>query len=341
MKRALCVVLVCVASSACLDWDGALTAWQSKQGTADGARCGKNEECASKQCRAGVCVAASSMASGENPCGDFDDCQSGSVCEPRSKGQPYLCSATPLKCVNVDGRLAKMLSDCTGGEASCTSAAFDNGICLARSCGMDTARCSRPSECCPGLACNGSDGGVCVKERVGDLPDAFPCESSDQCRSRFCLAPQNICQPPTANCVTVGNEFVAGRTCCSGTTNTGGKCCLANSRSCQSDSACCSGQCLAGQCVDRKPATAQADTCRQLTLLCNDDNDCCSGLCDARRKQCSETPTLADGGTCTFDVKSRTCTFASGGSCKTPSGACVASSDCCSGSCESSTGTCF
>jgi hypothetical protein len=319
------------------NWDAALEQYNQRQGFALGHRCGQNSECASQQCRKGACVDAASVPGSGAQCGDADDCKSAEICEPNSAGT-YLCNASPASCAPA-GRVAATLQDCTGGSPNCPTA-IDDGVCRVLKCASKTEGCAGHGDCCAGqgLACSARDGGTCINGELGSLANGFPCTSSDQCLSRFCLTSSGQCEAPQGGCLVVGSEKIAGQNCCPGTTLPSGstRCCIGNQTACLSDSACCSGQCLAGRCSDRKDGPN--DNCRQLHLLCGDDNDCCAGLCDSARKQCSLTPRLADGGSCTTDVKTATC--ASGAfSCKTPSGACSSAADCCSGRCEN--GACY
>lgn len=356
MKRVLFVPLV-VGVAACQGlggWDEALKGYQDRNTIsvdaglfALGSRCGANVDCASGQCRQGVCVDPGQSGTGPVPCGDADDCAAGRVCEP-SAAEIYQCLA-PEACAPT-GRVCVNNSDCLSG-AGCTSGC-DRGMCKVLGCPRDGAACATTSDCCAGYLCTGevADGGLvggmgqCTPMRVKDLPLGYLCRGSEQCASGFCATGNPpTCSPPSpAGCGTVGGACMAGTTTCCGVAqcNTGvQRCVLTDTRTCLSDLSCLSNQCLAGTCQPRL-SPAGGPNCRQLSLLCGDDNDCCTGLCDGAERQCTLTPLLLDGGSCVVDPGSQHCMSGDTLVCVGAHGACDATRPCCNDMrCQN--GTCY
>jgi len=358
MKRALAIFCV-VTLTGCpgLDgWSEALSAYYERTAVPDasvgfpnGQRCGANSDCESGQCRVGVCIVDAPVGNGPVQCGDDDDCGSeardgGRVCEPASASGAGAYTCLPFTSCGKTGRVCRDNTDCFTAAGGCTSGC-DRGICKVLGCLRQDAPCTTQSECCSGYLCTGpvADGGLvvgsarCVLSAPNVIPLGDLCSASDQCVSKFC----STGVPPTCTNPPSGKLGEACGTCNSGLRCDNSRCVIDDRRGCALDSSCHSGQCLAGFCSPRFEATTNNRICRQLALLCGDDNDCCTGACDAVEKQCTLTPTLLDGGTCTVDPITQACVAPGGATvCIGPHGSCAGDPPCCNGM-ACTNGTCF
>lgn len=360
MKRAL-LLLLTSSLTACpgLDgWNEALTAYYARNATTvpdasvrtpNGQRCGTNADCESGQCRIGVCVVDGPVGNGTIQCGDDDDCgseprtASGRVCEPAEASGAGIYTCFPYTSCGKTGRVCRDNTDCFTTAGGCTSGC-DRGICKVLGCQRQGSPCTTSGECCSGYLCSGPvvggafDAGHCELSAPATLPEGYLCTNSDQCVSSFC----NTASPASCTTQSCGKPGKAcGTGCCTGTRCVGSVCVFDDRHACVLDSSCANGQCLAGFCNPRFEAGTNNRICRQLALLCGDDNDCCTGVCDAMEKQCTLTPTLMDGGTCTVDPITQGCVLPGGETtCIGPHGTCNGELPCCNGmSCTN--GTCF
>jgi hypothetical protein len=360
--RALVVTSCAFAFAACpgTNWQAALDGYtmripvpDASVGFVNGRNCGANFDCLSGQCRNGLCIEDVPVGNGPVSCGDDDDCGSesrdgGRVCEPNSVSGAYAC-ATFMSCGKT-GRVCREASDCFSPTGGCGSGCID-GICKVLTCGREESgsTCAVQSDCCSGYFCSGPvDGGViepgtgrCLTSAANILPENALCTASDQCISKFCSTgvPRTCTNVSGAK---LGDSCGGAVMCLSGLVCENSRCLIAEPRGCVLDSSCRSGQCLAGFCTSKTDSITQARVCRQLNLVCGDDNDCCTGLCDAEEKQCTLTPKLANGDSCTVDPITQHCGSPDAGTvtCVGAYGVCGGGEPCCNGM-TCTNGTCF
>jgi hypothetical protein len=181
-------------------------------------------------------------------------CQGGSKCRTLQDCAASLdCPAATLRCAApscTDGERngGESAVDCGGSCRGCATAEAcqagadcQSGVCAARGCASDVARCCQAPSCGDGVL-NGSEVDVDCGASCGLCPLAASCNQSDQCQSGLCQA--NRCTDPGSCSDGVRNGTETSLDC-------GGDSCprCADQLACTQASDCSNNDCFNGVCV--------------------------------------------------------------------------------------------
>jgi len=330
-----CVLGVECCSFSCVDATCSAT-----QCVSDGDSCSADSECCGGTCGdGGTCTPLNdSCKTSGNACGDSNECCSEFCLDG-------FCSSQPSYCIQQSDVCTNDFECCTG---MCTKAdGASVGTC-------DIVPASGAGNCkSAGEVCGGVYTG-------GELPVC-----GGECCSRACqpYAPTGvmICQPPSG-CRPTGEVCANDSDCCGSEGNPDGE---ISGVTCSKE-----GDNPLGRCDNGNSCTPAGGICRLQSKSCNENANCCSGnvlqndtckrdalgipRCLTAEIDCTDPSafegmdcaTSADccGLPCTPSTGGEFPTLTCGGMCVAEDGVCTTSSDCCTGGCDvpagSTMGTC-
>jgi hypothetical protein len=224
----------------------------------ESAACERNEQCCSRVCAVGQCLALGGCATtgthcsadqkccggGDNPNGsvtcDANRCTPGLSCNatgnpcgaPASDGGKLLPAS--INCCEGAESVCKLdragVPRCFGGQSSAcpTGLTGDAGCCIA-----EGVRCQFADQCCDGAMCVATDGGALTCQRVACRSLGAACGGSGECcAGSTCEVVDGGAQCVSSSCAAAG-QACAGGACCDGT-----RCARATGEDCAGATGC-------------------------------------------------------------------------------------------------------